>query len=122
LSMVDTISSFFSLPENGQQIKIYDIDIPKNKSWIVYGCLSYNLHNGYSKSTWDIFGIVVRKVAPITINITWSVYNFWRRDDLKYTYTDNKQIILKILIAILATRLIYTIVQTSKKKEKHTKK
>lgn len=105
-----------------QKQKIFTIGIPKTATGDIIWCLSYAIDGSYSKHTWDVFGIVVRKTAPIWITVTWEVYNYGRRDDIKYTYTDNKQTILKILIAVLALRLVLTIVKTGKKKDKQQAK
>jgi len=119
----DFASEIINIPSNKQKQKVFAIGIPKTATWDMIWCLSYAIDGSYTKNTWDVFGIVVRKTAPIWITVTWEVYNYWRRDDIKYTYTDNKQTILKILIAILAIRLVVTIMKTGNKKDKkHTKK
>lgn len=104
--------------------KTFTITIPKDATGYVIGCLAYNIDSSYSKSTGSVFGIMIRKVAPIQITVTWNVYQFWWRDDLKDACITNKNGILKVLIAVLALRLVVTIVKTAgtKKKEVHHKK
>lgn len=110
------------VPASGNIIQNFRYSAPKTLSWRTLGCVGYEINRQEQIEPGKMFLIVPRKVGYIYVNITWSVYQFWRRDDLKYTYTTNKQIVLKILIAILAVRLIVTIVKTGKKKEKYTKK
>lgn len=98
-------------------VKKFRIYIPESATGNIYGCLGYHLPENYSQKTGDIFGIIIRKAAPIEVLVTWSVYKLGRRDDMKYAYTDNKQIILKVLIAVLAIRLVVTIIKTDKKKD-----
>lgn len=117
------VSETVNVTAHKQKQKMYTIGIPKTATGDIIWCLSYAIDGSYSKNTWDVFGIVVRKTAPIWITVTWEVYNYGRRDDIKYAYTDNKQTILKILVAVLAVRLVVTIVKTGKKKgNQHEKK
>ncbi len=107
----------FVLSGKEQSIKKFKIVLPTTATGTIQGCLSFYLPDNYSKGTWDIFGIMVRKVAPIGITVTWAVYNLWRRDDYKELYTANKSSFLKFIIAILGIWLIVTVIQTSKKKD-----
>lgn len=112
----------FDLSTGEQSLKTIKMAIPTTATGTIYGCLSYTLPAGYTKNTGDIFGVEIRKVGPIEINITWNVYKLWWRDDIKDVYTTNKSGILKIIIAILALWLIITIfktAKTTKKEEKH---
>jgi hypothetical protein len=69
-----------------------------------------------------MFLILSRKSSYIRILITWDVYNFWRWDDTKDIYTNNKNSIFKVISAIIAVRLILTILKTSKKSKKNIHK
>lgn len=105
-----------------QSYKNFTLTIPKTRTGDIIGCLTYTIDWSYSKKTWEVFGIVIRKTAPITITVTWSVYNFWRRDDMKEWLTMNRTSILKGLAVILGLWIIITIIQISTKKEKSHKK
>lgn len=124
--MVNNNKDTFVLWKEEFLIKKFDINLKKTLTGSIYWCVTYNLPDNFIQNTWDIFGVVVRKVAPIEIMITWDVYKFWRRDDTKNIYTENKQTILKIIIAIIAVRLILSIVKAIKKpqndKNKKSKK
>jgi hypothetical protein len=98
------------------------VKAPKNSSGEIYWCVTYVEDIPVKIATGAIFALQTRRAGPITVTITWSVYNFWRIDDIKDAYTDNRKIVLEILLGILAIWLVMTIVNTSKKKEKHTKK
>lgn len=99
------------------------IKLPEDTTWgKILWCFSVRLSGAYFQSPGQMFGLKTTTGFPIIINVTWDAYNFWRRDDIIYTYTDNKQLILKILIAILAVRLVITIVKTGKKKDKQQEK
>jgi len=116
-------TTWIVVPASGNVIQRVRYVAPKTASGDVFGCVVYKINQEERIATGQMFLVVVRKIAPIYINITWSVYTLWRRDDIKYIYTDNKQTILKILIAILAIRLFVTIMKTGNKKDKkHTKK
>jgi len=109
----------FILSGNEKLLKKFRLAIPNTATGNIYWCVSYNLPDNYSKSTWDVFGIMVRKVAPIEITITWDIYNLWRRDDIRDGVVTNKNSILKVIIAILGLWIIVSIIQTARKKEKH---
>lgn len=95
----------------------------KSASWNMLGCFGYKIDKEVVKDTGALFLITPRKVGYIYVHMTWSVYQFWRIDSIKDTYINNKSIILKIIIAILSIRIVITLFQTGKKKEKHhTKK
>lgn len=111
-----------TIDSGSNSLSSFKITIPKTYTGNIYGCVAYYMSDSYSKKEGEVFWLLVRKIAPIEISITWDVYNYGRRDDIKYTYTENKQLILKILIAILAVRLIVSIVKTNKKKEPKSKK
>lgn len=111
-----------TLPASWTIIQRFTYIAPKDTTWSVFWCFGYQMSKSESIKEGNMFLIVPRKVGYIYVNITWNAYHFGRRDDIKYTITDNKQTILKIIIAILAVRLVMTIVKTSKKKEAPKKK
>ena len=106
--------------------KTFHIGIPRSNTGNMYWCMTYRLDGSYSHATWAVFGMLIRKTAPIYITVTWNVYNFGRWEDIKIWYITKKQSILKGLAVLLWIWIIVTIVQaskSSKKKEKHhTKK
>ncbi len=108
------------LPASGWTFtQIANIRIPQNvATGDLYWCLGFFLSGAYFKWPNDVLWVRMARHFPLKIVITWDVYNYGRRDDVKYAYIDNKQTILKILIAILAVRLVVTIAKTGKKKEK----
>lgn len=105
-----------------QTQKTFNIGIPKSSTGNMYWCLTYWLDNSYSRATWAVFGMLIRKTAPIYITVTWDVYNFWRRDDIKLGLTANRNGVLKVIAGILILWIIISIIQTTKKKEKEEKK
>lgn len=106
-----------------QSYRNFNITVPKNTTGDIIGCLSYTIDGWYTHETWQVFGVVIRKTAPIRIAVTWEVYNFWRWDDMKDGYTINKTSILKVVAGVLGIWIVISIVQiSSKKKEKHAKK
>lgn len=117
--IIPNIKTGVTIPASGNVVKIFKYISSKNLTWNTFWCFGFKINKEEKIKNGEMFLIVPRKVGYIYVNMTWSVYNFWRRDDIKDVYTTNKQIVLKILIAILAVRLVYTIVQTGKKKEKH---
>jgi len=122
--LIDQINNtWFILPPNGKIIKKLKIFIPLTYTGnIIYWCLSYKINKEEKMEPGQMFLLVFRKTAPIQIIVTWGVYQFWRRDDIKDVYTINKTTILKIIIAILGLWIILTIVQTTKKKPQAKKK
>lgn len=94
----------------------FNLKTPKTQTGNVYGCLSYTIDGWYNYNSGDIFAIMVRKVSPIEVVVTGSVYNFWRRDDSKELLVNNKATIAKILVAIFSIWLIFTILKTTKSK------
>jgi hypothetical protein len=103
--------------------KIFNIGIPRANTGNIYWCLTFRLDNSYSHKTWAVFGMQIRKTAPIYITVTGDVYNFWRRDDIKLGLTKNKDGVLKVIAGILGIWIIVSVVQATKKKEKkHHKK
>lgn len=118
----DAISDFyFDLGPKQQTVKKFYIAIPKTQTWNIYGCASFKIKWNLQKAaSWSMFNIEIVKKATINITITWNVYNYWLLDDIKYSITDNKQTVLKGLVAILGLRLVVSIVQSSFKK-KHRK-
>lgn len=114
--------TWVTVPVSGNIIKKMIYTAPRSATGDIYWCLIYKLNRDESIEPGKMFLIKIIKASYITVDITWSVYNFWRRDDIKYAYTDNKEIILKILIGILSVRLLVTIIKTVKKPEHHNKK
>lgn len=111
-----------SLSSQEQLVKNFKIQIPKESTGTIYWCVWFSIDGAATKWSWDIFTVIMRKAMPIKISITWDVYNFWRRDDIKGEYNENKASIVKFIIAILAVLLIMTIFKKDKKKEKHHNK
>lgn len=111
----------FSLWSGKHIIKNIQFKIPKTASGEIYWCIAYYTPDSFAKTTGDVFWTFVRKVSPFSVTITWSVYNFWRRDDLKDATIANKDDILKVIIGILGLRIIVTIIQISKKSKKEKK-
>ncbi len=105
------------LPGSGWTFtQIANIRIPKSTAtWDMYWCLWFFLSGAYFKWPNDVLGVRMARHFPLKIVITGDVYNYGRRDDIKYAYTDNRQTILKIIMGILAIRLVWTIVNTTKK-------
>jgi hypothetical protein len=111
-----------TIPATGILIQRFVYVAPKNASWNIFGCFGYQMGKQEKIKEGNMFLIVPRKVGYISINITGSVYQFWRRDGIKDVYTLNKTSILKAIAAILGLWIIVTIIQISSKKEKHHKK
>lgn len=111
-------SSDFILSWGEKVVKKIRLHVPKSAMGNIYGCIAYYLPDNYSQNPGDLFGVIVRKAAPIEIAVTWSVYTLWRRDGIK----DNSSFILKVIIAVLAVRIVVTIFQPHKRKEHHKKK
>lgn len=112
----------FTLPAQKSIIKKIIYAAPKYVSGNILWCLAYKLSKE-EKVNMGVFLMTTRKVGYMTIAVTWSVYNFWRRDDIKDVYIANRTGILKIIIGVLAVWIIVTIIQPTKKKEKsHHKK
>ena len=107
------------VPNHGNVIRKVKYVAPKNSSGNIVWCAVYKLNQEEKIEPGKMFLIVVRKVGYIQINIVWSVYQFWRWDNFKDFYAINKAGILKVIIAILVFWIIVTILQTTKKKEKH---
>ena len=107
-----------TIPASGTVIEKFTYLAPRSASGNIFGCFGYQINQPETIKEGNMFLIVPRKVWYIYINILWSVYNFWRRDDMKDVYVSNKAMILKVLIGILAVWLIISIAQTSKKNKK----
>lgn len=121
--IVNDTTTGITLPVSGSIVQKFTFVAPKNASWNVFWCFWYQMSQQEKIKEGNMFLIVPRKVGYMYVNITWDAYNFGRRDDMKYSYTTNKSMILKVIIAILAVWLVVTIVKTDKKPEgKHTKK
>lgn len=110
-----------TIPGSGILIQKFTYVVPKNVSWDILGCFGYKATDPGQIKEGNMFLIVPRRVGYIWINITWGVYNFWRRDETKNIYTSNKSSILKVVAGILGIWIIISIIQATKKKEKHTK-
>lgn len=48
----------------------FKVRIPTTASGNIYGCVAYYLSGSYSKQTGEMFGLLVRKIAPIEITVT----------------------------------------------------
>jgi hypothetical protein len=107
---------------NLQEMRHFHIGIPKSTTGDIVWCMAYRLDNSYSHKTGAVFGMLIRKGAPIFITITGDVYNFWRRDDIKLGVTANRNGVLKTIAGILIIWIIISIIQTTRKKEKKEKK
>ena len=115
--------TWITIAASGTNIQKFTYVASKNASWNIFGCFGYQIAQQEKIKEGNMFLIVPRKVGYISINIIWSVYRFWRRDDIKDVYTLHKSSILKGIVAILALWIIVSIFQTAKKKEKkHHKK
>ncbi|MCF7834759.1 hypothetical protein K9M48_01750 [Candidatus Gracilibacteria bacterium] len=113
----------FSLMPNEQILKKFLIRIPKTQTGNIIGCTVFKIKENIQKAkTGKIFNIEIAKKATIEINITGSVYNNQRLEDIKYGIKDNKDLILKILIGIIGLRLLVSIIEQIKKKKHHKKK
>lgn len=110
------------LPASGNLIEMFTYIAPKNVSWNTIGCFGYEIDRQEAIKDGNMFLIIPRKVWYIHINITWSVYNFWWLDDIKDTYTKNKNIIFTIIAVILGIWILITIFQKDTKKDKHISK
>lgn len=111
------------IPAHKQAVKKFPLVIPKDAKTSINWCVSFSISWAAVKETWSMFSFVTRRTAPVFITLTWDIYQFGRRDDIKDTYSTNKSFIMKIIIAILVLWLIGTILQKDKKKQKHhTKK
>jgi len=104
------------VPAQGNVIKRVYYFAPKNSSWEVFGCLAYKLNRPEEIEKGKMFLLVLRKVRYIDINVTWNVYNYWWRDDIKSVYTNNSVNVMRAIVAIIALRIIITIFSISKKK------
>lgn len=103
--------------------QIATIRLPKSVSTgDMYGCLGFFLSGAYFKGPNDVLWVRLTRNFPMKIVVTWDVYTLWRWDDVKYAYTDNKQNVLKIIVGVLAIRLIATIVSVAKKSTKKQQK
>lgn len=120
--ILPSITTGITIPASGSIIQKFWYVAPKTASGTVLGCFGFKINKQEQIQPGKMFLIVPRKVGYIYMNVTGSVYNFGRRDDIKNTYTTNKQGILKVIIGVLAIWLILTVVQTGKKKEKNNKK
>ncbi len=111
---------FFSLLPKQQTIKKFYIKIPTTQTWTILGCGSFKVDWNIQKAaTWWMFNIEIVMKAPIQINITWDVYQYWRLDNIQYTISDHKDLIFKIFIAVIIVSLLQSLMQTLRKKSKH---
>lgn len=113
---------WITVPANGNIIQRVTYRTPKSASGNIIWCASYKINQKEEIDPWKMFLVVTRKIAPITIIVTWSVYDFWRRDDMKDVYFTHTSSILKVIIVILALSIIVVIFQQDKKKRKPHKK
>lgn len=99
----------FTLHPKENIIKKAKISIPKNMTGILNGCIWYQLNIKKDDNYTGLFFVVRRKVGIIEVNITWNIYNFGLRDDIKYIYRDNQMDILHIIAGFLFILFIYYI-------------
>jgi len=121
-SIKGTISTGINIPANGSITQRFTYVANKNSSGGIFGCFGYEINKQETLKEGNLFLIIPRKVWYIQVNITWSVYNFWRLDDMKDTYTEKRNTIYSIIAAILALWILITIFQKDPKKEKYPSK
>lgn len=110
----------FSLMPKQQIIKKFYLKIPTTQTWSIFGCWSFKIDWNLQKAaTWWMFNIELVMKAPIQINITWDVYKYWWLDNMQYTITDHKDIILQWFIALIVILLLKSFLQEMHKKSKH---
>ena len=110
------------IPASGNSVQKVKYAALKNSSGDIFGCVVYKINQEEKIETGKMFLMVVRKIAPIHINITWNIYNYDRLDDMKDIYEYNNINILRFIIAILSLWLILSIIKTAKPHQKATKK
>ncbi len=110
------------IPASGTSVQKFTYVVPKNATGNMFGCFGYQMNQKETIKEGNMFLIVPRKVGYISIVVTWSVYQFWRRDDTKEIYTTNKTGILKTLVVIISLTLIRTLFGGKKKTKIHKKK
>ena len=108
----------FTLTPKTTIIKKAKITIPKNMTWNLYGCVWYQLNLKKPDGYTGLFFVVERKVGVMEVNITWDVYNFAQRDNIKYIYKDNQLFILKCIAGILIILFIYYTTMATKENKK----
>lgn len=111
-----------TVPPQGQIIKKAKIHVPQNMSWLLYGCVGYNLDIKRADNYTGVFFVIRRSVGLMEVNITWSVYKYGWRDNIVYTYKDNQSLILNLIAAIIGIILVYYIVVTTKAWKQSTHK
>lgn len=113
-SIKNNIITWIIIPVSWTIIQNFTYISSKNTSWNINGCFGYQIDKQEKIKDGNMFLIIPRKVWFIYINITWSVYNFWRRDDIK----ESKNTIFKFIAGVLSVWIIITIFQKDKKKDK----
>lgn len=117
--IINNHATWITIAASGNSIQYFKYKAPRNASWNMLGCFGYQIDKEEKIREGNMFLVVPRKAGNINIKVTWSVYKFWRRDNIK----ENKNNILKIIIMILILWLITTIVKKDKKeKNTHHKK
>lgn len=102
------------VPASGAIVQKVTYKSSKNDSGEVLGCVTYKTNDTTSPTnTESMFVVVVRKIAPIYIKITWKPYHFGWVQDIKDIYTHQKTYILKGIIALLALWILITIIQAT---------
>lgn len=109
------------VPASGTIIKKFTYKSPKNASGQSYGCLVYKLDKKEDIVFADMFLVTLRNASYIYISNTWSVYNFWRWDDIKDVYMTHKDIALKIIVILLTIWIITIIFSKKNNRKKHDK-
>ena len=115
--IINNPTTWITLHASGTSIQKFKYRAPMNASWNILWCFAYQVNKEETIKEGNMFLIVPRKAGNIKMRVVWPVYRLWRRDDIK----DNKDNILKVVIAISILWLIITIFQTDKKKEKNHK-
>lgn len=114
----DTKEYEFTLAPGETAIKKAKISIPKDMTWWMYNwCVGYQLNVKRAEDDKWVFFVVRRKVGLMEINITWDVYVFGQRDNIKYIYENNSIMILRILAWIIWLLLLYSIIKATKGKK-----
>lgn len=111
-------TTWILVPANGNVIKKVKYYASKNTSGQIIWCASFKMNQEEKIEEGKMFLIITRKIAPITITITWPIYKFQWRDSID---DNQKSTILKVIIAILSILIIINIFKKDKKKNKNHK-
>lgn len=112
-----------TIPASGSIIQKVTYKASKNMSGEILGCVTYKSNDTPSTTASEnMFIVVVRKIAPIYINITGDRYYFWWIDNIKDMYTHHKVLILRSIIGLLSLWILITLIQMVLPKKSSTKK